>query len=119
MNRKHDLEERLISFSSSAIDFVENLPQNMLSKHLGNQLMRSATSPALNYGEAQAAESRKDFVHKMKVCLKELKESKVCLKILATRSYVNQGKVDEIYCEIEELISIFYSSIRTAQKNMK
>jgi four helix bundle protein len=118
MKRKYDLEERLVMFSSAVIDFVERLPNKMLTKYLGSQLMRSSISPALNYGEAQAAESKKDFVHKMKLCLKELKETKVSLKILSTRPYVDQDRLSEIHKESEELISIFYSSIRTTQKNL-
>jgi four helix bundle protein len=77
-----NLEERLIDFAVMVIDLSEKLPKTFAGKHLGNQLVRSGTSPALNYGEAQAAESKKDFIHKMRICLKELRESYVCLKII-------------------------------------
>lgn len=73
--KKHDLEDRLIDFAVSIIEFVESLPSTKSAQHLGGQLFRSGTSPSLNYGEAKSGESKNDFVHKMKVCLKELRES--------------------------------------------
>ncbi len=86
--------------------------------HLSGQLIRSGTSPALNYGEAQSAESRKDFIHKMKIVLKELRESLVCLKILhRSNLYISEDKLNRIINECDELISIFVKSIETAEKN--
>jgi len=74
MNPKpQELEERLVQFAVRIIAVVEELPDSKVGKHIGGQLIRSGTSPAPNYGEAQAAESRKDFIHKMKICLKELR----------------------------------------------
>jgi four helix bundle protein len=70
-----ELEERLINFSVDTIAFIEKLPENRIAIYLSNQLLRSSISPPLNYGEARSAESRNDFVHKMKVCLKEIRES--------------------------------------------
>ena len=75
IERRYDLEERLIEFASQIIDITEMLPKTLAGNHLGGQLLRSGTSPALHYGEAQAAESPADFIHKMKVCLKELRET--------------------------------------------
>lgn len=86
--RTYNIEDRLINFSVSILDLSEKLPTSYAAKHLGNQLIRSGTSPALNYGEAQAAESRKDFIHKLKVCLKELRESQISLKIISKKKYV-------------------------------
>src|SRR5450759_2099915 len=80
--KKYDLEERLIDFAVSIIKLVENLPNTKSGNHLGGQLLRSGTSPSLNYGEAKSGESKNDFVHKMKVCLKELRESHNCLRII-------------------------------------
>ena len=81
--------------------------------------MRSGTSPALNYGEAQSAESRKDFLHKMKVCLKELRETFVCLKIIEKSDlYESKQKIDLAKTENNELISIFVKSIETASNKM-
>jgi len=82
MERKYDLEERLIDFASDIIDVGEALPKTFAGNHLGGQLIRSGTSPALHYGEAQGAESRNDFIHKMKVCLKGLRETLNCLRLI-------------------------------------
>ena len=76
------LENRLIDFATRILDLVEALPNTTVGRHLGGQTMRSGTAPALNYGEAQAAESKADFVHKMKICLKELVK-----QISASKSY--------------------------------
>jgi four helix bundle protein len=80
--RVFDLEDRLIDFVLLIDKIIESLPNTRLANHLANQMVRSSTSPALNYGEAQSAESTKDFVHKLKVILKELRETRVCLKII-------------------------------------
>ncbi|MDQ3847306.1 MAG: four helix bundle protein [Bacteroidota bacterium] len=82
MEKKYNLQERLIAFACRAIDITEALPKTVAGHHLGNQLIRSGTSPALHYGRAQTAESPADFIHKMKVCLKELRETYNCLQII-------------------------------------
>ena len=79
---KFDLEERLVEFSVLIIEIVNEMPNSKASNHLSGQLLRSGTSAALNYGEAQSGESRKDFIHKIKIVLKELRETYVCLKII-------------------------------------
>jgi four helix bundle protein len=79
---KFDLEDRLIKFAVLILDVSEKLPEMRGSVHLAKQLVRSGTAPALQYGEAQSAESRKDFIHKMKVAVKELRETLICLRIL-------------------------------------
>ena len=118
MNTKYNLEERLIDFSVSIISFVESLPNTRTSNYLGNQLLRSGIAPALNYGEAQAAESRNDFIHKMKICLKELRESHNCLRILyKSKNFSSEEKTLDLVNECNELACIFYKSITTAQKN--
>lgn len=116
-SRKFDLEDRLIAFAISILNLRENLPNTYACNHLGNQLIRSGTSPALNYGEVQAAESKKDFIHKMKVCLKELRESNICLKILKLKYVKDQHEYNSILKESRELIAIFASSVKTAQGN--
>ncbi|MBL4716165.1 MAG: four helix bundle protein [Bacteroidetes bacterium] len=116
--KKYDIEERLIDFAVEVVCFFENLPNSKSATHLGGQLLRSGTSPALNYGEAKSAESRNDFLHKMKVCLKELRESYNCLRIMKrTNLYKAEVKVDEIIIECNELISIFVKSIATVSKH--
>ncbi|MBL0268050.1 MAG: four helix bundle protein [Chitinophagaceae bacterium] len=116
MNRKYDLEERLINFASDAIDVSEGLPDSFAGKHIAQQLVRSSTSPALNYGEAQAAESRNDFIHKMKVCLKELRETYNCLRLIQKKSWYQEEKLSMHQKENNELIAIFVSSVKTALK---
>ena len=116
--RKYDLEERLIVFALLIIQIVELLPNTKAGNHIGGQLIRSGTSPSFNYGEAQAAESRNDFIHKMKVCLKDLRETKISLFIIKRKPLINEiGIGDKTLKECEELIAIFSKSIDTAQKN--
>ena len=115
--RKFDLENRLINFSVSIIDFIQEIPKSYAGIHLSKQLTRSGTSVSLNYGEAQASESKKDFIHKMKVVLKELRETFICLKILLrTKLYRNKEKINLVYSECNELISIFVKSLETANR---
>lgn len=114
--RKYDLEDRLVEFSILIIDVVEILPNTKASNHLANQLIRSGTSPALNYGEAQSAESKSDFVHKLKIILKELRETRICLRIIKRLKNKNPiENIDFVYDECNQLISIFVKSIKTAQ----
>jgi len=117
---KFDLEERLINFSVLIIEITNEIPNTKAGNHLSGQLVRSGTSVSLNYGEAQSGESRKDFIHKMKVVLKELRETFVCLKIIfRTKLFKNEDKIKSVINENDELISIFVKSIETAQYNMK
>lgn len=116
---KFDLEERLIDFAVKVIRIAESLPSTFSANHLSGQLIRSGTSAALNYGEAQSGESRKDFVHKIKIVLKELRETYVCLKIIhRLKLHSNEELMREALTENNELISIFVKSTETAQKNM-
>ena len=114
--RKYDLEERLIGFAVSIMDVVEDLPNTQAGNHIAGQLVRSGTSPAPNYGEAQSAESRKDFIHKMKLALKELRETRVWLKIILRKSFIRSAdKVEPVLSECEELIRSFAKSVATAE----
>ena len=115
---KKDLEERLIKFAVLIIELTNEMPDNKSANHLSGQIIRSGTSPALNYGEAQSAESRKDFIHKMKIVLKELRETFICLKIIKhSRLYKNHEIIEKALLENNELISIFVKSVETARKN--
>jgi four helix bundle protein len=117
---KFDLEERLINFAVMIVEICENMKDTKASNHLAGQLIRSGTSPALNYGEAQGGESRKDFIHKIKIVLKELRESFVCLKIIyRSKLCKSEEKMKLAMNENNELISIFVRSAETAQKNLK
>jgi len=115
--RKYDLEDRLIAFANQCIDVGEALPKTFAGKHIAEQLIRSCTSPALHYGEAQAAESPPDFIHKMKICLKELKETFVCLKLIRKRNWQSDDILNSVCKENNELIAIFHASISTAIRN--
>jgi four helix bundle protein len=118
MNNKYDLEERLIRFAVKIIELANSLPNNPVGNHMKGQMVRSGTSPALNYGEAQSAESRKDFVHKMSICLKELRETFVAVKIVKYSNLTDKLELLEwCFNENNELISIFVKSIETANKN--
>lgn len=75
MEKKYNLEERLIEYTALVAGVIESLPHNRFGLYLGDQLIRSSMSPALSYGEAQSAESTADFIHKMKLALKELRET--------------------------------------------
>jgi four helix bundle protein len=112
--RKFDLENRLLEFTIRIINVVESLPDTKICNHFAGQLLRSGSSPALNYGEAQAAESRKDFIHKLKIILKELRETSICLTLLNRKSFIAD---DSLLKESKELIAIFAKSISTAQAN--
>ena len=117
--KKYDLEERLINFSVAIIDIVNDMPSTKPANHLSGQLIRSGTSVALNYGEAQSAESQKDFIHKMKIVLKELRETLVCLKIIyKSNLFGGEEKLLTVKEENRELIAIFVKSIETANNNL-
>ena len=116
---RFDLEDRLLDFSARIIRLVDALPNTRAANHISGQLLRCGTSPYGNHGEVEAAESRKDFIHKLKVCLKELKETRRWLRLLAKSSMLPETKLVPILNETEELIRIFFSSIRTAERNAK
>ena len=114
---KHfDLEDRLINFAVRIIRLGESLPNTKAAKHIHGQLLRCATSAPANYAEAQSAESRPDFIHKIKVVTKELRETKVWLLIIAKASLMKPAdQLQPIIKESDELISIFVKSARTAK----
>ena len=115
---KYDLQDRLVKFSAHIILNIGMLEKNFAAEHLTKQLIRSVSSAALNYGEAQSAESKRDFLHKMKICLKELRESQVNLQILEEAKLI--GKLDafaDISKECSELVAIFTASIKTTNNN--
>jgi four helix bundle protein len=116
-NNKYDLEERLIDFAVNITDIIEALPNSRIGNYIAGQLVRSGCSPALNYGEAQSAESRNDFIHKMKIILKELRESMISLKIIERKGIYDLDKTTAAKGECNQLIAIFVKSIETAKKN--
>jgi four helix bundle protein len=116
--REYDLDERLIDFAVAVIKLNNYLPNNRTGIVLGNQLVKSGTSPALNYGEALSAESRRDFIHKLKIVLKELRETLICLKIIDRTTLLQSNEIlNGTIKENNELIAIFVKSVETANKN--
>jgi four helix bundle protein len=114
------IENRLIDFVVRIQDVLRSLPNTYFHSQIANQLSRSSTSTALNYAEAQSAESLKDFVHKIKIVLKELRECYVSLRILVhNKELDNTDEIFSLVQENNELIAIFVKSIQTAEKNLK
>jgi four helix bundle protein len=117
---KKELEARLITYTVLIVEMVEGMPGSKSANHLSGQLLRSGTSPALNYGEVQSGESRKDFIHKIKIVLKELRETHICLQIIdRTKLHSSEEKMQQLLKESNELISIFVKSADTADRNVK
>jgi len=116
--RKYDLEERLLEFASAVIDVSEKLPNSRAGNHISGQLLRSGTSPYGNHGEAQAPESAEDFVHKMKICLKELRETCRWVRLVERKRWLRgDPQLAFVQGESEELIRIFKASVQTAERN--
>lgn len=112
--KPQELEARLIDFAVMVIGVAEALPRSKAGNHIGGQMIRSGTSPAPNYGEARSAESRKDFIHKMKISLKELRETVIWLKIISRKGLADELVTSGAIKECGELIAIFISSTKTA-----
>ncbi len=118
-NRSEILEDRLIDFALNVNSLLAKLPKTYLGQNLSSQLTRSCTSPALNYGEAQSASSTKDYIHKMRISVKELRETHVGIKIIERGNLVKDKEfITSVKKESTELISIFISSINTATKKL-
>ena len=119
-NKKFDLEERLIDFTVMCLSIAEKLANTRIGNYYSDQLIRSCSSPSLNYAEARSAESRRDFIHKMNICLKELRETNVTLKIIERKKlFTDQFVLEAAKKECNELISIFVTSVQTASANKK
>jgi four helix bundle protein len=115
--REFDLQDRLIEYAVRIIALSEAIPETKAGKHVSSQILRSGTSPAPNYGEAQSAESKADFVHKLKVALKELRETEMWLKILLKAEMIKPvSKLTPLLQETDELVAILFTSIETAKK---
>ena len=114
---KFDLEDRLVDFACMCLEVCDLLPNTKTGQNLEYQLSKSSTASALVYGDAQAAESRADFIHEMKVVLKEIRESRVNLKIIKRKPVVINDKVDKAFNEANELMAIFLKSIETPKQN--
>ena len=116
----YDLEERLLEYSVRIIKTVERLPNTKAGNHVSGQLLRSGTSAYPNHGEAQAAESQKDFIHKLRISLKELRETHRWLKLIQRVPLIQKPELlNDILEETDELIKIFVTSIKTSEKKRK
>ena len=115
--RHYDLQARLIDYAVRIIALSEALPGTKAGKHVASQILRSGTSPAPNYGEAQSAESKADVVHKLKVALKELRETEIWLKVIMRAKMITpESNLTPLIKETDELIAILFTSIGTANK---
>jgi len=114
---KKELQSRLIDFTVQIINIAESLKQDFTGQHLSKQIIRSSSSSSLNYGEAQQAESKNDFVHKMSIVLKELRETQINLELIhKTDVTTKEEEISRAINECNELIAIFYTSVQTARK---
>lgn len=118
---RKEIEERLVKFAADTLGYTtEHLSQDLASCYLAEQLTRSSLSAALNFGDAQGAESKKDFVYKTSLVLKELRESNINLKLIkAARLSNNAYRTDVLLDESDQLVSIFHKAIVTAKRNLK
>jgi four helix bundle protein len=117
--RRFDLEERLLEYAVRIIRLIDALPASRAGRHVADQLLRCGTSPLANHGELQGAESRKDFIHKLGLCLKEIREARRWLRLVYRVPLLTPAKVDPLIAETEALIKIFAASIRTAGRNKR
>ena len=118
-NKRNDISERFLDFGVNIIGVVSKLNNNQASRHITNQLMRSATSAGANYEEACGAESKKDFIHKMQLVLKELRETLYRLKLLKKSQLISIENIKEVLNEADELVKIIAKSLITAKKKKK
>jgi len=115
--RAYDLEERLLEYAVRIIRLVDALPVTKAGRHVADQLLRCGTSPLANHGELQGAESRKDFIHKLGICLKEIREAQRWLRLIHRVPLLPPVKITPLLAETDALIRIFVTSVRTAEKN--
>ena len=118
-SRANELEERLIDFAVRIVKLSANLPKTAAGKHIAGQILRSGTSPAPNYGEARGAESHADFVHKLRIVLKELNETSIWLRVIDRSQLLRKELITGIMGESRELCRIFTSSLKTASSRSK
>ena len=114
-----ELAERLINFASRIGRVVDALPDTRMGRHVAGQLVRSGTSPAPNYEEACAAESRADFAHKLSICLKELRESRCWIRLIIRTEILTEHKMAELLDECNQLCNIIGRSIVTTKGSKK
>ena len=109
------LEERLINYAVRIVKLSASLPKTAAGRHIAGQILRSGTSPAPNYGEARGAESHADFIHKMRIVLKELNETSIWLRVIERSELIKSQLLLDISSETNELCRIFATSLKTAK----
>src|SRR6185369_9483129 len=114
-SKADELEERLIDFAVRIVNLSASLPKTAAGKHIAGQILRSGTSPAPNYGEARGAESHADFIHKLRIVLKELNETSIWLRVIERSKMLKKELISDIVSENKELCRIFTASLRTAR----
>jgi four helix bundle protein len=115
MAKGDDIETSLVDFAVRIIKLCDSLPKTRSGNHLADQLLRSGTAPAAHYAEARGAESTKDFLHKLKIGLKELNETRIWLQIIIKSSLIQQNRLGDLYQEADELCRIINASIKTTK----
>jgi len=116
--RGYDLEDRLLEYAAAVIRLTEQMSPSRAANHVAGHLLRAGTSPLFNHGEAEGAESMRDFSHKLSICLKELKESKRAIRLIQRVPLIDDiASAGPLLSETEELIRIFGAAIRTTRKN--
>jgi four helix bundle protein len=113
--QKYDLEERLLTFAANIVRLADSLPGTKAGNHIASQLLRCGTSPLANHGEVEAAESRNDFLHKLRICLKELRETNRWLRLIDRLGLAESTALTAAIGEVDQLIRIFVTSIRTTR----
>lgn len=113
MAKGDDIEERLISFAVRIVKLCGQLPKTQAGTHIAGQLLRSGTAPAAHYAEARGAESTNDFIHKLKICLKELNEARIWLKIMVRSEMLPESRLTDLTSECDELCRIINASVKT------
>ena len=119
MAKGDDIQERLINFAVNVIKLTSKMPKSPAEKHIAKQILRSGTSPAPNYAEARSAESTNDFVHKLKIALKELNETKVWLQIIIRSEMLSMNECHELNNECDELCRIINASVNKVLRRKK
>ena len=115
---KYELEERLIGFAATVMSLSEELPDTLGAGNLATILTRSATAPALNYAAAQSAFSPRDFLSKLKLCLKDLRETQIALRMVKRKQFLPDTVIDAVLEECNSLIALFAKSVKTKKNNM-
>ena len=118
LRKGEDIEERLLDFAVRVGKSIDALPDTRLGRHIAGQLVRSGTSPAPNYAEACAAESKKDFIHKLAIVLKELRESSVWIRLIVKSELIPEQRLELLREECDQLCKIVAKSLVTARTNL-